>query len=177
MKKISNIIPKFFAGNLWVIFIINIKSFYESLIWIYKLFKTKIDMSDIPTQNLKFPLGYNELMLLILSVIMYSVFKLLIKYINDISIENTKNLNQISRVLDNKIRYVDFEKDNKHLDNDAYIKKLHSAGFSIEDLDEIGVNEDFINQNKDKLLPSIVIKKYLEFKDELDNHKNIKPKN
>ena len=119
----------------------------------------------------KIPLGYNEIMLFITSVIMYSLFRFLIRYVNNISSELTNNLNYLSRVLDTQIRYVDFEKENKGLDNETYIKKLHEWGFSIEDLQEICVDDIFLKQNKEKLLPRKVVEKYTAFKNELENYK------
>lgn len=155
----------FFGNNVWVIFVINIKGLFDSLEWIYKIiFKDNYNM-ETP------PIGYNEIMLFITSLIMYALFKLLVSYIQNVSSELTKNLNDLSRVLDNKIRYVDFEKDNKDLDNDTYIQKLHNNGFSLEDLKEIGVDDVFLKNNEDKLLPKNVIEKYIAFKNELEIHK------
>ncbi len=119
----------------------------------------------------KLPIGYNEIMLFITSIIMYSLFKFLIRYVNNISNQLTDNLNELSRILNTKIRYVDFEKENKGLDNEAYIKKLHDFGFSFDDLKEIGVDDVFLNQNKEKLLPRKVIEKYTSFRNELENYK------
>jgi len=39
----------------------------------------------------------------------------------------------------------------------AFIKKLNSAGFSKEDLEEIGVDESFLKENATKLLSKKVI--------------------
>ena len=128
------------------------------------VFKHKYNMEKIP-------IGYNEIMLFITSIIMHSLFKFLIRYINNISAQLTNNLNELSRILNTKIRYVDFEKENKGLDNKSYIKKLHDWVFSFDDLKEIGVDDVFLNQNKEKLLPRKVVEKYTSFRNELENYK------
>ena len=153
MKMIKEKIITFFVNNLWVLFLINIKSLWESLVWIFEPLQALIQKQNTLQMTTSFPLGYNEIMLLIVSVILYSVCKFLINGINGISSEITDNLNDLSRILNTKIKYVDFRIENNGLDNDAYIKKLHSEGFSKEDLEEIGVNDAFLKQNKVKLLP------------------------
>ncbi len=90
--------------------------------------------------------------------------------INDGFTQITDNVYKSESILNTKIRYVDFRITNKDLDNDKYLQKLHSEGFSKEDLIEIGVDEKFLEQNKDKLLPRTVIEKYKEFKFELEKH-------
>lgn len=82
----------------------------------------------------------------------------------------TNNLNDSHNKLYKTIKYVDLKTEFNHLDNDSFIKKLHEAGFSKDDLSEIGVNEAFLKTNENKLLPKSVIEKYQSFKTELDSH-------
>lgn len=86
----------------------------------------------------------------------------------------TDNLNELARITDNKIRYIDLKVEYPSLPDNEFIKKLHNIGLSKEDLQEIGVNETFLKQNENKLLPRSVIEKYKEFKYELDKHNKIK---
>lgn len=94
------------------------------------------------------------------------------KEISNINTIITNNLNDAYRILNLKISYIDFRLENKDLNNDEYIKLLHSEGFSKEDLQEIGVNHKFMETNNNKLLPRVVIEKYIEFKKEFDKFKN-----
>lgn len=84
----------------------------------------------------------------------------------------TNNINDLHRILDLKIRYVDFSTSNTNIDDGTFILKLHAAGFSKEDLVEIGVNEEFIKKNSSRLLPRAVIDKFKAFKAELNHHKD-----
>ena len=87
MKNYIDKIALFFAKNLWITFLINVKAILDLFQWANnKILKTNVTMENIP-------LGYNEIILLITSIVMYYIFKLLIRYINNISYETTKNLN------------------------------------------------------------------------------------
>jgi hypothetical protein len=153
----------FISNNLWVTFLINIKSLIDSLIWVKGLIFNNLKMND-------FTIDYNAVMLLILSVFVYFMFKFMLKYIDFVAEKTTNNINDLSRVLDLKIRYVNFENNHKSLDNDAYVKKIIEYGFSKEDLEEIGVENIFLTVNKNRLLPKKVMEKFNDFKGELENH-------
>lgn len=94
------------------------------------------------------------------------------KEINSINTTITNNLNEAYRILNLKISYIDFRLENRNLNNDEYIKLLNSKGFSKEDLKDVGVNNKFMETYNDKLLPRIVIEKYIEFKNEFDKFKS-----
>lgn len=188
MKKIINAITKFVTKNLWVTFLLNFKSIIDFSIWFFDKIKGIITMPKNNIMTTNFPLEYNDYMLLVVTVILYFILRAFLKMkkeadesntywlesINTISQQLTDNLNDSARILNTKIRYVDFRLENKSLDNDNYIKKLHNSGFSKEDLQEIGVDETFIKQNSNKLLPRTVIEKYKEFKYELNKHNQTK---
>lgn len=185
MKETANVkIVNFIIKNLWITFLINIKALFDSLVWIFDIAKALFNYKLSPIMIPKLPLDYSDFMLLIVSVILYFVLKSVVKLkvetetlangINNGFTIITDNLNDSHRINDLKIRYVDFRLENKKLENDAFVNKLHNAGFSKEDLVEIGVSDDFIKQNNEKLLPRIVIDKYKDFKNELRKHNNSK---
>lgn len=94
----------------------------------------------------------------------------LFNQIDNATKELTSNLNAAYKTLDTKIRYVDFRFENRELDNDDFIKKLHLRGFSKEDLEDIGVDKEFLEKNNDKLLPRSVIEKFISFKIEFEKY-------
>lgn len=171
MKFRENAIINFFSKNLWLTFVLNIKSVIQIII---EFLNDLLDMNLLSTFN--FPsLGYADLVIFIASLMMYFMFRYLIRILSYVSQITTNNLNDSHRLLDTKIRYLNFYIENKMLDDDNYIKKLHDSGFSKDDLEEIGISDDFIRKNKDKLLPRNVINKYNDFKNELNKyHKNKK---
>ncbi|MCZ2222054.1 MAG: hypothetical protein LC122_00270 [Chitinophagales bacterium] len=166
MGKLKNKLFYFLTKNIWLTFILNTKSVIDFLIWIKDMIQLNINFSQALET---FPLGYNEFMLFLISLITYSVFRYLIRGINDISKTITNNLNDSNRILDNKIRYVDLKVENVNVSNDLFVKKLIDNGFSKEELEEIGVNDDFINNNKDKLLPKKIIEHINALKEYYNN--------
>ena len=166
MEFRDNALINFFSKNLWLTFFLNIKSVIQIII---EIFNNLLDMNLLLGFNLP-PLGYADIVIFIASLMMFFMFRYLIHVLRYVSEVTTTNLNDSHRELDTKIRYLNFYIDNKNLDDENYIKKLHDAGFSKDDLEEIGISDDFIRKNKEKLLPRNVINKYNDFKNELNQH-------
>lgn len=186
LKKIKT----WFIGEN-ITFILNIFSLFSIIKSIYETNINIENMSEyfnVLFTNLSKNLSINDLMLFICTIILFKVLrsykklkKDMINHINYISEELTKNMNIMgnelndnfnnsNRILHNKIHYMDLYLANKHLTNDELIKKINDGGFSKEDLEEIGVNDEFLNSNKSKLLPRKVISKFIEFKIALYNY-------
>lgn len=141
------------------------------------MINNNISFSDLPIFSLDF---FESLMQVVLVIILFFIYKSFLKQKKDIEfliseINNgfiivTDNLNHSNRINDLKIRYVDFRIENKDLTNEEFIEKINKHGFSKEDLEDIGVNTLFTNKQKERLLPRVVMDKYVAFKNELKNH-------
>lgn len=155
---------KFLTG-IWVTLILNLKGLTDLVV----AFTT---IKDFKIGNMDFTLGFEDLAILIMSLLLLWVmraFKKMTAGINLSFAEMTENLNRSHRLNWTRTAYVYFYHENKSLSNSEYIKKLNHEGFSLEDLQEIGVTTEFINTNRDKLFPNIVMTKYQEFKKALSD--------
>lgn len=150
--------------------------------------------------TIPFPLNINDYMLFITTIIMYFILKAYFKIktktaslIDEINIakkqiddsnthwfnqmqnlgrEFTNNLNDSHQTLSLVIQYNNFLQNNKNLQPDDFINALNKEGFSLEDLEELGVNKETINLHREKLYPKAVMEKYKDFKFELIKYKN-----
>lgn len=162
---------KFLTGA-WVTLILNSKGLFDLFFWI-------VSKKTVTIFNMDFSFGLEDILMLIVSLLLLWVmktFKKVIISINSAFKEMTDNLNHSHKINALTISYVNFYHENKSLNNADYISKLNHAGFSVEDLKEIGVTAEFINTNRDKLFPNSVMEKYREFKKSLDDFKEQKSK-
>jgi hypothetical protein len=164
MGKYTTKLFVFFTKNLWLTFTLNIISVTQIIL---KLITMILNIDLLHNINLP-PLGYKDLIIFIASVLMYFMFKYLIKGVDYISSTITDNLNDSHRILMNRTRYLDVKIKHGHLPNNQFVKKLSDNGLSKEDLKEIGVNDDFINANDKILLPREILKNYLSFKEYIE---------
>jgi hypothetical protein len=85
----------------------------------------------------------------------------------------TNNINDVNRKLDLKIRYVSFLLDHRDITDAAiFFTRLQEYGFSKEDLEEIGIDENFLKEHKDKILPRSLMKAYIAFNIEKEKFEN-----
>lgn len=166
MKFKENAFVNFFNKNLWLTFGLNINAVIQIIMnGLNRILE--INLSD----KLNFTeLEYTDLVIFIASILIYVMFKYLIRVLSYVSEVTTNNLNDSHRILSTKIHYLSFYMENKNLDDDSYIKKLHDSGFSKDDLEEMGISDDFIKKNNDKLLPRNIINKWNDLKSELNKH-------
>jgi len=195
MKKIIETALIKFKDNLWFTFLININSLVVSLMWLFKLLKNLYEMilKSKNMESISFPLGYNDLALLVVSIVLYLVLKSMYKAKDDIrdlmiDIDNsnnhwfeqmnkvskniTDNINSVSYNMDLKVRYNAVILLNKDKSEIEVINELTKNGFSEEDLSFLGISEEFLRTHKDKIYPKSVMDKYNEFKIELHKHRN-----
>jgi hypothetical protein len=135
-----------------------------------------------------FPLEIKDLIIFIMSLFFYLFYKSFLNLrneifevknkaiddINFISKKLTDIINDSQSFLDTKIRYVHFCTENSNLTDEHFIRELNKQGFSKEDLEKIGVNEEFLKKHNSKLLPKRVMDKYNDFKQELHDYKREK---
>jgi len=195
MKKIIETALIKFKDNLWFTFLININSLVVSLMWLFKLLKNLYEMilKSKNMESISFPLGYNDLALLVVSIVLYLVLKSMYKAKDDIrdlmiDIDNSNNhwyeqMNKVSKnitdninsaryTMDLKVRYNAVILLNKDKSEIEVINELTKNGFSEEDLSFLGISEEFLRTHKDKIYPKSVMDKYNEFKIELHKHRN-----
>ena len=84
--------------------------------------------------------------------------------------ESSKHINDICHVAHMQLAQIIDDEDTTEFDN-LEVKYVKVARLnSKDDLEEIGISDDFIRKNKEKLLPRNVINKYNDFKNELNQH-------
>lgn len=180
MKKESqSTISKIVSSPLWIFSmgILAIIGAFKDIIDTKEMIHNNISLSDLPIFSLSF---FESIMQIVIVFVLYFIYKAFLKQKKDIEfliseINNgfiivTDNLNHSHRINDLKIRYVDFRIENKDLTNEEFIDKINKYGFSKEDLEDIGVDKLFTNKQKERLLPRVVMDKYVVFKNELNNH-------
>lgn len=188
IKTLSDLWDKKVKSNPYVIFILAVSSVWgvvEKIIKTIKMFQS-LNISELPIFSWGFAADVLQIITVYIVFRLYKNFLSSIRQINKVDEDRvrqinenfeyvTNNLNDSHRILTLKIRYVDLKVENPKLTNDQFIDKLHEAGFSEDDLKEIGVDKNFILANNGKLLSKKVLEKYKAFKDEL--HAFIKDKN
>lgn len=186
-SRMKNIV-RIFNANPYLIFLINILTFWGVL---SPIFLKQIPMNTTLSEYYSHYDWFGFAVQIIVTTVLYFVLRAYNNTRKEIEVSNQHWFDEISRLndsmvnevnkgfgelhgndlrLDTKIHYVDFRINNQNLPDGEFIKKLHNAGFSKEDLEEIKVDEDFLKRNADKLLPRSVIQKYNEFKFELKEH-------
>ncbi len=174
MKKINELAKNVIEKHPIFVFLLFIAHIVEIIKLIVEIIKSTFEIKVMETTNTALDLvkDFNWIDFFtqfIIVLALYLVLKAYFKLKNDVRVMVTEinngfkivtdNTNDLGRILNNKIHYLSFYMENKNLDDDSYIKKLNDEGFSKEDLEEIKIDETFLKQNGNKLLPRTVINK------------------
>jgi hypothetical protein len=186
MKKIATWIKDNIEKHPIYVFLLFITQVHE--IWL--ILKNTINIiinkenMDKALELLELYKNFNWFNAITQFIIVCSLYMILKKYIalkkgvdtivQDINkgFHNTNtHINEVTRILNLKINYTNFYLENHNLPIEDYVKKLNQMGYSIEDLKDIGLDENFIKENKGKIFPRAIMQKYNDFRYELENHK------